>query len=180
MSEIANRIRGIEDYWNIKKVQRSGQSLPRKEQLARLWIDIVTSALKNDVSISGDVALIPSDARIVKSYKVIPKSWQSPIMEEDDLVVQLSNFWVGTYSGGTYPGNPVFRLSSYDTSKYGKVDAKEATVYIDLHPEEDCQEILELLGQAEVIYLPDLRTVSNLRTLPCVKESHSIDEHHGE
>ena len=57
-------------------------------------------------------------------------------------------------------------LHIYDREKFGQMSAKSATEYIDLHPMDDRDMILEILKNAKIIYLPDLRTIANLRAIP--------------
>ena len=66
-----------------------------------------------------------------------------------------------------YPNKSIFRLSSYDREKFGQMSAKSATEYIDLHPIDDRDPILEILKNAKIICLPDVcTTIANLRAIP--------------
>jgi len=161
---LSKKIRGVENYWNIVWAKDRGIRLPEYETISRFWIDIIESAYKNNLPITADVALISTLHFKVKGMEIIPKEWGEPI--EDGIVVPFCNFWVSYYGTGEYPNKSIFRLSSYDREKFGQMSAKSATEYIDLHPMDDRDMILEILKNAKIIYLPDLRTIANLRAIP--------------
>ncbi len=160
---LAEKIRGVENYWNMVWAKNQGTGLPEYETISRFWIDIVKSAYENDAQIHTNVAKIRSLPFDVKGMKVEPKGWSDPI--EDEIIVPFCNFWVSNYSTGKYPNKSIFRLSSYNVEKFGQMSAKHATEYIDLHPVDDRDLILKILKNAEIIYFPDIRTTANLRTI---------------
>jgi len=162
---LSEKIRGVENYWNIVWAKNKGTRLPDFETISGFWVDIVKSAYINDLPISSDVALISSLPFKVKGMEIIPKERGEPI--EDERVVSLfCNFWVGFYNTGEYHNKSIFSLSSYDREKFGQMSAKSATEYIDLHPIDDRNLILGILKNAKIIHLPDLRTIANLRAIP--------------
>jgi hypothetical protein len=131
--------------------------------MSKLWIDIVKSAFSNDIQIHSNVALVSSSPLEVKGLKVIPKKWDNPI--QDEIVISFCNFWVSSYDNSDYPNKSIFRLSSYNVKKYGVMSAKSSTEYIDLHPFEDEEAIEKILDKAVAIYMPDITTIGNLRTI---------------
>lgn len=164
ITSLSGKIRGVEDYWNLVRARNNGIRLPTFEVISRFWIDIVKSAYNNDIKISSDVALIPPLPFTVKGLNIVPKERAEPI--EDEIVEPFCNFWVSFYEAGEYPNKTVFRLSSYDVKKYGRMSAKEASEYVDLHPVDDEKLILEILEKAEIICLPDISTIAGLRAIP--------------
>lgn len=160
---LAEKIRGIENYWNMVLMKNKGINSPENEIISTFWVDIVTSAYKNNLSIQANVAKIPSLPFDLKGIKVIPKEWPDTI--EDEIIEPFCNFWISSYSTGDYPNKSIFRLSSYDVEKFGRISAKSATEYIDLHPIDDRDLIFKILKNAEIVYLPDIRTIGNLRTI---------------
>ncbi len=160
---LAEKIRGIENYWNMVQVKNKGIKLPENEIISTFWVDIVISAYENNLPIQANVAKIPSLSFDVKGIKVVPKEWPNPI--EDETIEPFCNFWVSSYSTGDYPNKSIFRLSSYDIEKFGRMSAKSATEYIDLHPIDDRDLIFKILKNAEIVYLPDIRTSGKLRAL---------------
>lgn len=162
--DLSNKIRGVENYWNLVKAKDMGIRLPEFEAISRFWIDVVKSAYENDLQIVADVALISSLPLKIKGIEILPKEWEEPI--EDEIVIGFSNFWVSYYSNGKYPNKSIFRLSAYDRKKFGKMSAKDASEYIDLHPIDDRDLILEILNNAKMIYFPDINTIKNLRAIP--------------
>ena len=163
IKSLASKIRGVEDYWNSIHAKNKGLDIPNKNKISKLWIDIVKSAFSNDISIRSDVALISSSPIEVKGLKVIPKEWGNPL--QDEIIVSFCNFWVSSYDNSDYPHKSIFRLSSYNAKNYGVTSAKSSTEYIDLHPFKDEETIEKILDKAVAIYMPDVTTIGNLRTV---------------
>ena len=163
ITSLARKIRGVEDYWNFIHAKNKGWDISNKNKMSKLWIDIVKSAFSNDIQVHSDVALISSSPLEVKGLKVMPKKWDNPI--QDEIIISFCNFWVSSYDNGDYPNKSIFRLSSYNVKKYGAMSAKSSTEYIDLHPFEDEETIKKILDKAVAIYMPDITTIGNLRTI---------------
>ena len=152
---LARIIRGIEDYLNLQTAKKNGIKLDI-EQISKMWIDFVTYLYNNDILLSGKVALVESIPIEIKGLKlvptVIPKEWGNPI--KDGVIIHFSNLYIGDYLLESEPDRrrPCFRLSAYDADKFGKVGAKEATKYINLHPINDRELILKIMRNSVMIY----------------------------
>lgn len=167
-------IRGVADYFYHEDLGRQGIDLSKtvsKDVLSGLWLGIGKWARKNNIDLSGDVALLPSQfIRVHGNWRsqefddsVTPKKWPNVKKDEDQIDVFFSNFWIGSY---THTHGPVFRLSSYLTKEMGVSSAKTASRWIDLNPDDprDEEEIRRLIAKATVVYLPDL-SVRNVRSI---------------
>lgn len=150
-------IKGISDYNHIDRTKKEKIKMPSRDKVIRLWLDIVTSAYNMDLSIHGNVAHIPHTAVDVKGMTVIPTEWPHPVQDNDKIILQeVANLYVHNYNDDNGIQKPMFRLSCYDTRTFGTVSAKQSKKYINLHPINDRDTIIELLNIASRIYSPDL------------------------
>ena len=153
LPQLSENIRDIENYLNLVQAKKKSIQLPENEILSAFWVDIVTSAYENNLPIQADVAKILPLPLDIKNVKVEPKKDTS------------CNFWVGSYDTGDYPNKSIFRLSSYDMEKHGLMPAKSSTKYIDFHPVDDRDIIFNILRKAETVYLPDIKTIGDIRSI---------------
>lgn len=163
MPDLARKIRGVQNYWNMVNAEKLDMKLPEYEKICKFWIDLVKSAYMNDLRIHADVAKINSVPFDIREKKIVPKDWPSPI--QDGIIVHFCNLWVTQVENGEYPNKTIFQLAAYDAEIFGKVDAKKSTIYVGLNPIDDFDFIWELLMNAEIIYLPDITTIADLRAI---------------
>lgn len=165
--DLARKIRGVQNYWNMANAEKLNMKLPEYEKICKFWIDLVESACINDLRIHAEVAKIDSIPFDIRKKKIVPKDWPDPI--QDGIIVQFCNLWVTQVENGEYPNKTIFQLAAYDAEIFGKVDAKKSTIYIGLNPIDDFDLIWGLLMNAEIIYLPDITTIANLRSIKRLK-----------
>lgn len=163
MPDLARKIRGVENYWNMVNAEKLKMKLPEYESICKFWIDLVRSAYESGLRIHADVAKINSIPFDIRKNNVVPKDWSNPI--QDEIIVHFCNLWVTQVENGEYPNKTIFQLAAYDAEKFGKVDATKSTIYVGLNPIDDKDLILKLLMNAEMIYLPDVTTIAGLRTI---------------